>query len=55
MPSAAAESSSGGRRSRPSASHSANPEAAMAIAMLAATRASAWSMWALACSALMPM
>ena len=37
MPKAMAERISGGRPPRPVASHSANPDAAIAIAMLAAT------------------
>ena len=37
MPNAAADRIKGGRPPRPVASHSARPDAAMAIAMLAAT------------------
>ena len=54
MPNAIADSTSGGRTPRPVASQSASPEAAIATAMLAATKSCAWIMCALACSALMP-
>ncbi len=55
IPKAIAERIIGGRPPRPAASQSASPEAPTATPMLAATLAGAWTMWALACNAAMPM